>query len=301
MKALVTGGAGFIGSHLTEALCLNGAEVHVVDNLSSGIRDHVHPAARLHVADITHDSISSVIQTIKPDIVFHMAAQADVQSSILDPAHDSNTNVVGTLRLLEACKRSDVRKLIFSSTSAVYGEVNSLRKQENMAPSPISFYGLSKETAERSLYLYHRLRRLRFTILRYSNVFGPRQCSHGEGGVISVFLSKLKRGLPLTIHGTGEQTRDFIYVRDVVEANLAAVGRGDGETINVSSGLRTSINQLVSLLEGIHGPDLRVEYDLARPGDIMDSCLDNGNAERLLDWRPQVSLMEGLEETYRSF
>ncbi|MBB6638396.1 NAD-dependent epimerase/dehydratase family protein [Cohnella thailandensis] len=300
MKALVTGGAGFIGSHLADALRLGGAEVHIIDNLSSGLREQVHPSARLHEEDITMENISDLIQAIRPDVLFHLAAQIDVQSSIANPAQDSNTNVVGTLRILQACKQSGVRKLVFSSTSAVYGEGSQYPKDESMATSPISFYGLSKDTAEKSIRLFHRLSGLPYTILRYSNVYGPRQTSRGEGGVISVFMNKLKQNLPLTVHGTGEQTRDFIYVQDIVEANLAAVRKGDGQTVNISTGRRTSINQLVDLLKRIHEPELGVEHSPARAGDIRDSCLDNRLAERVLEWSPRSSLIEGLKQTYRS-
>ncbi|WP_053371887.1 NAD-dependent epimerase/dehydratase family protein [Paenibacillus sp. FJAT-27812] len=299
MKALVTGGAGFIGSHLTDMLIESGAEVHIIDNLSTGSKNHVNPAAKLHVVDINHDMASKIIETERPDVVFHMAAQVDVQRSITDPAYDSKVNIVGTVQLINACKKAGVGKIIFSSTSAVYGVSKNGRNTEDTPPAPISYYGLSKSTCESYFRLFHAMDGINFTILRYSNVYGPRQTSKGEGGVVAIFMNNLKKGHPLFVHGSGNQNRDFIYVQDVVRANIAAINQGDRETINISTGQRTSINNLVHLLNMIHEPSFEVVHGPERPGDIMDSCLDNAKAEHILGWRPKGSLFEGLKQTYQ--
>ncbi|MFF2479858.1 NAD-dependent epimerase/dehydratase family protein [Paenibacillus sp. NPDC058071] len=301
MKCLVTGGAGFIGSHLTDALIGIGAEVHVVDNFSTGFRRWVNPAAVLHHEDITSDSFIRMVEQIKPDVVFHMAAQVDVQRSVADPAYDANINVVGTVRLLSACRQAGVRKVIFSSTSAVYGDSVHNRLKETTAPAPISYYGLSKQAGEQYIRLFHALYGLNYTILRYSNVFGPRQTAKGEGGVVAIFMNKLQQGQPLHIHGNGNQTRDFIYVQDVVQANLAAIDHGDQQTINISTSLRTSVNNLAQLIRTLHGKPVAIEYGPARQGDILNSCLSNDKARQLLKWQPTSSLAEALIETYRHY
>jgi UDP-glucose 4-epimerase len=298
MKAFVTGGAGFIGSHLVDTLVEGGADVHVIDNLSTGLKDQVHLAAKLHIEDINSDTIYKIMEKIRPDVVFHMAAQVDVQQSIADPDFDATVNIVGTIQLLKACKQAGVSKIIFSSTSAVYGDSNNNRMTEEAVPAPISYYGLSKLVAENYIRLFHELNGINYTILRYSNVYGPRQTAKGEGGVVAIFRSKLKKGLPLLVHGSGNQSRDFIYVQDVVRANIAAIHQGNLETINISTGLRTTINNVVNMLKMIHGPHLEIIHGSERPGDIMDSCLDNNKSERLLGWRPKGSLLEGLMQTY---
>ncbi|MFF2089580.1 NAD-dependent epimerase/dehydratase family protein [Paenibacillus sp. NPDC058174] len=301
MKALVTGGAGFIGSHLVNSLIQRGDEVHVIDNLSTGNKIQVNPAATLHVEDINSEASCTIIETVRPDVIFHMAAQVDVQLSLADPAFDSSVNIVGTVRLLKACQQAGVNKIIFSSTSAVYGETNDERNWENNTPAPISYYGLSKYSGERYIRLFHQLYGMNYTILRYSNVYGPLQSAKGEGGVVAIAMNKLAKGLPLLVHGDGEQTRDFIYVQDVVHANIAAIDQGHLETINISTGLRTSINSLMHTVKTIHGGNVDIHYDAERAGDIRDSCLDNAKAAQILGWRPQVSLTEGLTYTCQHY
>ena len=226
MKAIVTGGAGFIGSHLVDELIQNGAKVHVLDNLISGYSDYVHPLAVLHTDDICSNEAQQIILREKPDVVFHLAAQADVGRSVAEPGYDADVNINGTINILEACRTASVRKVIFSSTSAVYGNLQKDLISEADFVVPISYYGLSKLTAESYIRLFYALHRLPYTILRYANVYGPRQTAKGEGGVVAVFLDNIKKGKPLMIHGDGEQTRDFIYVKDVVQANIAAVIKG---------------------------------------------------------------------------
>ncbi|MFB9329636.1 NAD-dependent epimerase/dehydratase family protein [Paenibacillus aurantiacus] len=297
MKMVVTGGAGFIGSRLVQTLLNLGSEVHVLDNLSTG--STIHPLATLHKVDICHPQAREMIAALKPDVVYHLAAQADVQRSIQEPDFDASVNVVGTLNLLEACRRANVRKFIFASTSAVYGKLQKEKLVETDPTQPISYYGLSKITAEHYIRLYHDLYGLNYTILRYGNVYGPGQTAKGEGGVVAVFMDRIARGMPLPINGDGEQTRDFIFVDDVAEANIAAIRFGDQGTFHVSTGSSASVNRVVDVLQDIHGSQVPVLYREAKAGDIQDSCLDNSLAEAVLSWKPAISLEEGLLRTYQ--
>ncbi|KWW22540.1 UDP-glucose 4-epimerase [Peribacillus simplex] len=298
MKAIVTGGAGFIGSHLVEELILNGAEVHVLDNMISGHIDHVHPNAVIHTEDIRSKEAAQTIMKVKPDVVYHLAAQADVARSILDPQYDADVNINGTINMLKACQEASVRKLIFSSTSGVYGNLQKDLISESDPTGPVSYYGLSKLAAEAYIRLFHQLYGLEYTILRYGNVYGPRQTAKGEGGVVAVFLERIKKGLPLRIHGDGEQTRDFIYVKDIVRANTASVNHGNQETIQVSTAQKTSVNQLLSMLTQIHGSAVETLHSVGRTGDIKHSCLDNRKARQSLNWYPKTAIFQGLSETY---
>lgn len=298
MKAVVTGGAGFIGSHLVEELLLQGAKVHVLDNLKTGRLQNVHPLAVMHIEDIRSQGAKQIIKREKPDVVFHLAAQADVGQSIREPKYDADMNINGTINILEACREASVKKIIFASTSGVYGNLQKDLISEKDLTMPISYYGLSKLTAESYIRLFHQLYGLSYTILRFGNVYGPRQSAKGEGGVIAIFLDRIKKGMPLMIHGDGEQTRDFVYVKDVVRANIAAVEKGDQETIQVSTGRSVSVNHLVKMLTQIYGSPIETIYTHARTGDIKHSCLDNKKARQLLQWNPQVDIFNGLTETY---
>ncbi|WP_308637945.1 NAD-dependent epimerase/dehydratase family protein [Paenibacillus silvisoli] len=299
MKVVVTGGAGFIGSHLVKGLLECGADVYVIDNLSSGSAERVDLNASLYVEDIRFAKTRRIIRAIKPDIVYHLAAQADVQRSIENPVTDAAVNVTGTLNMLEACRGSGVRKIIFASTSGVYGDLQKETITEDDPAVPISYYGLSKLTAERYIRLYHHFFGLNYTILRFGNVYGPGQTAKGEGGVIANFIERTVKGLPLSINGDGWQTRDFIYVGDVVSANLAAAFRGDGETLHVSTGQRTSINRLVELLRQLHPSEIPVVHRAAKPGDILHSCLSSERTREALQWEPVTGMERGMEATYR--
>ncbi|MEW9700275.1 NAD-dependent epimerase/dehydratase family protein [Paenibacillus sp. SI8] len=301
MKAIVTGGAGFIGSHLVEELIAAQVEVHIIDNLSSGKLSYVHPQAAFHVADVSSEQIKPLLVDIRPDVVFHLAAQADVQRSIQDPAFDAMVNLVGTIHLLEACREAAVSKFILASTSAVYGNLQKERIAETDPASPISYYGLSKYSAESYIRVFHQLYGLPYTILRYGNVYGPRQTAKGEGGVVAVFMERIQKGIPLTIHGDGEQSRDFVYVKDVARANIAAMHRGAQEIIHVSTGKRTSVNELARLLADFHGEALSMVHADAREGDIRHSCLDNGKGLSCLGWQARYEIASGLEDTYRAY
>ncbi len=298
MVVVVTGGAGFIGSHLVDALVEAGHGVHVIDNLSTGARENLHPRALLHTLDIRSAQVRDMLQDVKPEVVFHQAAQVDVSRSLQDPAQDASVNITGTVNLLHACATSGVRKFIYASSCAVYGDAGNALIGENDPVAPISFYGVSKLTPEAYLRVFAALHGLRFTILRYANVYGPRQTARGEGGVVALFLDRLKRGQPIAIHGDGEQTRDFVYVGDVVRANLAALYRGDEEMVNVSTARGTSVNQLAARLRNLHGSPIAVVNTPPRPGDIRHSRLDNTRARTVLGFAPHYGMEGGLAATY---
>jgi UDP-glucose 4-epimerase len=298
MKAVVTGGAGFIGSHLADELVSLGYTVHVIDNLSTGSREHVPPQAVLHVIDVRSSEASDLILREKPDVVFHQAAQVDVIRSIRDPMYDTSVNILGTVNLLTACRQASVEKFVYASSCAVYGDLTDELIREDSPTCPISYYGISKLTPESYIRMFHRLHGLSYTILRYGNVYGPRQTPTGEGGVVSIFLNRLKSGLPLIVYGDGEQTRDFVHVKDVVRANIAAINRGHNEIIQVGTATRTSVNQLIASLQDIHGSSIDTVQESERPGDVRHSCLDNRKARHVLGWRPQYNLQTGLGETY---
>lgn len=297
-KAFVTGGAGFIGSHLSEELLARDYEVHIIDNLSSGYQKYIPDSAIFHQLDICSEEAFKVIVKEKPDVLFHLAAQADVSRSLKNPQHDAEVNIAGTINMLEACRKADVGKFIFSSTSAVYGNLNKEIISIEDPVSPISYYGLSKLAAENYIRIYRQLYQLPATILRYGNVYGPRQTPKGEGGVVSVFLDKLKNRQPLLIHGDGRQTRDFVYVRDVVKANLAAICKGDGQTLHVSTGKPTAIYDVARILQTLYDEEIEIFFSECRPGDIKHSCLSNEKTKEYLSWIPEVDMETGLKEAY---
>ncbi|MFB5761702.1 NAD-dependent epimerase/dehydratase family protein [Paenibacillus medicaginis] len=300
MKAVVTGGAGFIGTHLVRALTDSGYEVHVLDNLSSGSTAGLDARAVFHQMDIRSMEAGEIVKRERPDVVFHLAAQADVQHSIRQPWQDADVNIMGTLRILEACREAGC-KIVFSSTAGIYGELQKERIVEEDPTVPISCYGQSKLAAECYIRLFHHLYGVEYTILRYSNVYGPGQGVKGEGGVVALFMERLVKGEPLQIHGDGEQTRDFIYVYDVVKANMAAARKASQSTVHVSTGLTSTINGLASYLLGLHGKGLTSVHTPAKTGDIRHSCLENAKAGMLLGWKPSYSIEKGLRQTYDSW
>ncbi|MGN7360049.1 NAD-dependent epimerase/dehydratase family protein [Paenibacillus sp. SAF-054] len=298
---VVTGGAGFIGSHLVQELVEAQHQVHVIDNLSSGSAGRVHPAASLHVEDIRSPAALQTVLALNPDVIYHLAAQADVQQSIHDPLQDMDHNVKGTLNMLEGCRQAGVRKFIFASTSGVYGNLETNKLRETDPAAPISFYGLSKYAAEHYIRLYGQLFGLDWAIMRFANVYGPGQTSKGEGGVVSIFMNQLRQNQPLTINGDGEQTRDFIYVKDVVSALIAAQASGDLPILHVSTGKATSVNRLVDLLGHFRGVEIQTKHRPDRSGDIRHSCLSNDRILAELGWKPAFEIEEGLKETYTHF
>ena len=301
MNILITGGAGFIGSHLADALLAAGHDVTIIDNLSTGTKEFLPPKARFIEADIRSRDALSFMASHPFDVVYHEAAQTMVPASIDDPYHDADENILGLLSLLEAARKSGVRKIIFSSSAAVYGDNPALPLTEEEPPQPTSFYGLTKWMTERYLALYRQYYGLDYTVLRYSNVYGPRQGAHGEGGVIYIFAKLLAERKPLTIFGDGTQTRDFINVHDVVSANVAALTRGSGAVCNVSTETEITLNDLAAEMVRLSGTDTPICHGPARAGDIYRSCLSHQKARSLLGWSPRIPLTEGLEETIRFF
>ncbi len=298
MKVLVTGGAGFIGSHVVDKLISHGYEVSVVDNLSSGKQENLNSSAKLYAADIVEaKALDKVFEIERPDFVIHHAAQIDVQASMHDPALDAEVNILGAINLVKCSAIYKVKKLIYASSAAVYGDPAYLGLDEKHPVKPVSFYGISKHTPEHYLQVFAYLNQIRYCVLRYANVYGPRQASKGEGGVVAIFVDRLLRQQSPFIYGDGEQTRDFVYVKDVASANLAALGHGNNDIFNISSNTQTSVNQLFAICSDLAKSGLEPIYKAARPGDIVHSYLDNNKAKAELGWSPEYSLYQGLKDT----
>jgi UDP-glucose 4-epimerase len=298
LNILITGGAGFIGSHVTKKALSLGHQVCVLDNESTGRRSNLPPHADYRCLDISYEPILDVFTETRPDVVVHLAAQSSVPVSVKSPLSDALNNVIGTLHVLEAARRTGVRKVIFASTAAVYGDVSAYPIKEEWAGRLLSPYATSKYAGERYLQMYQELYGLSFTIFRFANVYGPRQLSKLDGGVIARFLEKIRLDQVLSIYGDGTQTRDFIYVEDVADAIVLAFTRGDNLILNLSTGIPTSINQLVDVLESVVQKPLHREYAPERPGDIRHSYLCNAKLKQELQWSPRFSLRDGLAHTY---
>lgn len=301
MKVLVTGGAGFIGSHVVDLLIQSGHKPVVVDNLLSGHKEFVPAPVPFFEVDITSPLLEEVFAKEKPDIVIHLAAQVDVAYSIKDPVGDANQNILGTIRLLTYCQKYHVKKFIFASSCAVYGEKDDYSIIESDSIIPLSFYGISKYTSEMYIQTFHNLHQLPYTILRYANVYGPRQSAKGEGGVISIFSKKVLKGEAPLIFGDGDQTRDFVYVKDVALANVLAIEKGTNEIFNIGCNAKTSINELYQMISQLASRDIPPITMPARDGDIRYSQLDNAKAAKLLGWQPRVDLQTGLNETLKFY
>lgn len=301
MKILVTGGAGFIASHIVDQLISEGHSVVVVDNLSTGSRENVNPKCTFFKADITGEGLAGLFNGIKPEVVIHHAAQVDVQVSQKEPVFDSTVNILGTLNVLKCCVNVGVKKIIYASSAAVYGAPQYLPIDEQHPVQPISNYGISKFTPELYIQAFHKNYGLNFTILRYANVYGPRQGLKGEGGVIYLFARQFQLGKPPVIFGDGKQTRDFIFVGDIVQANVLALTKGDAETINIGAGVRVSVNELYEQYKKIWGTDLPAQFAAPRSGDIDHSVFDIQRAHKVLGWRPSFFLEEGLRETVQYY
>lgn len=301
LRILVTGGAGFIGSNLVDLLLDQGHKVFTVDNLITGSADQINHRALFYEVDIASNLLDEAFKEAKPEIVFHLAAQSNVNVSLHNPIFDERNNIQGTINVLEMCRKYGVKKIIYSSSAAVYGKpINNPINEEHIT-SPISFYGVSKLAPEYYIRVYSTLCDLNYTILRYANAYGPRQNYLGEGGVISIFLNKLIEGCPIIIYGTGQQTRDFVYVKDIINANLLAIEKGHNEIYNIGTSTTVNINELVSILSNIVDKNPHVIYEQGRPGDILHSCLDNTKALIGLEWLPRYSLEKGLLETFNYY
>lgn len=299
MRILVTGGAGFIGSHVVDAFVARGHRVTVVDNLSTGRKANVNPKARFVKADIRDASLSSLFKRGRFDLVNHHAAQLDVRKSVSDPTFDASVNILGLLNLLEHSRLNKVKKFIFAASGGTYYGECERSAQEDFPPQPLSPYGVTKLAGEHYVRAYGALHGLKFTVLRYGNVFGPRQDPHGEAGVVAIFCQRLLAGETAFIYGDGKQERDYVFVGDVARANVAALLKAHGESVNIGTGKATDVNRLFEILSECHGKPSAFEHKPARNGELFRSVLNVSKAARVLGWTPTVPLEDGLAETYR--
>ncbi len=299
MNILVTGGAGFIGSHVTDLLINQGHTVEVLDNLSSGFRENVPPSAKLHIMDVQSSEASALIQEKRYTALVHHAAQMDVRRSVSDPAFDVQVNILGLINLMEAGRKSGLRKVVFASTGgAIYGEPEAGPQSEIHSQQPLSPYGISKLTSEKLLHFYYHEYGIPYVALRYGNVYGPRQNSHGEAGVIAIFSERLLANQPTIIHGDGLQTRDYVYVDDVARANLAALNFNESPTaFNIGTGVETDVVTLHRKLQEALGIHRAARHGPEKPGEQRRSVLDCTKADDGLSWKPEVSLHEGIQRT----
>jgi len=294
MKILITGGAGFIGSHIADHYLKLGHQVVIIDDLSTGKRENVPLGAKLYEESLASSMLRDILAAEKPDILNHQAAQIDVRKSVMDPVNDAQVNIMGSLQLLEACKDHGIKKIIFASTGgAIYGEQDMIPADESHRTDPESPYGIAKLCIEKFLKFYRETHGISFVALRYANVYGPRQNQHGEAGVIAIFAHKLFNGNVPIIFGDGKQTRDYIYVGDVVACNDAALQPDIEGIFNVGTGVETDVNRLVAELTKIIGVDIPPKYMEARPGEQLRSCIKPG----ALQANPPTPLAEGLEKT----
>ncbi|HEX6305224.1 MAG TPA: NAD-dependent epimerase/dehydratase family protein [Anaerolineales bacterium] len=303
MKILVTGGAGFIGSHVVDLYIENGYEVVVVDDLSTGRLSNLNPGATFYKLDIRSPQIAEVFEKERPDYVNHHAAQMDVRRSVLDPLFDADVNILGSINLIECAKKFEVKRFVYISTGgAVYGEPEYLPCDEAHPINPICQYGASKHTVEHYLYMYRQLYGLEYVVLRYPNVYGPRQDPHGEAGVVAIFSGQMLKGEQAKINGDGEQERDFVYVGDCARANLLALGTQNGSAIyNLGSGQGTSVNQIFEVLKAITSYKRERLHGPAKVGETRRIYLDAQKARNELDWTAAISLEEGLQHTVDYF
>lgn len=302
MKILVTGGAGFIASQIADAFINDGHKVFIIDDLSTGFEKNINPKAEFIKADICDLELSSLFEKEKFDFVDHHAAQMDVRRSVADPVFDANINILGTINLLKNAVKTGVKKFMFASTGgAVYGEQKYFPADEHHPTNPLSPYGISKLSVEKYLYFYKVQYNLNYTILRYANIYGPRQNPFGEAGVVAIFSSKLIKGEQPVINGTGEQTRDYVFVGDVVQANLITLNDKESDIYNIGTGQETNVNQLFGLLNKIIGKNKEEKHGPAAPGEQMRSVITSDKIFKKFGWRPSASLEEGLKKTVEFF
>jgi UDP-glucose 4-epimerase len=302
MKVLVTGGAGFIGSHLVDRLLMEGHEAIIVDNLATGKRRNINRAARFYKMDIQSWRLERVFRGERPNVVMHLAAQMDVRKSVEDPMFDAQVNVLGTLNVLQQAVKHGVRKVVFSSSGgAIYGDQEIYPAPETHVTKPLSPYGLSKLCGEQYLSYYQRVSGLQAVSLRYANVYGPRQDPEGEAGVVAIFIQKMLNNEQAVINGNGRQTRDFVFVDDVVEANLAMIGQDTQGTYNVGTGVETSINDLFRILVQHTGSTCKEIHGPAKKGEQARSVIDSTKLRQEGSWEPKADLTEGLKKTVEYF
>ncbi|GIP22005.1 NAD-dependent epimerase/dehydratase family protein [Paenibacillus sp. J22TS3] len=301
MKIVVTGGAGFIGRHTVEKLLEDRHQVVVIDHLDGGIRSYYHSGVTFYQMDIGSEKLAQVMDAERPEGVIHLAGQVSVQRSIQDPSLDAQHNIMGTVNLLRQCVNFQVRKFVFSSSAAVYGNPAALPIHEEHEVAPLSFYGVSKLVSEMYIRSFSKQFGLDYSILRYANVYGPGQTIKGEGAVVASFITRMLDGLRPSIYGDGGHSRDFIYVKDVAAANVAALRNASGETMNISSGEPLTIQELFTLLCDLNGLHMSPDYQEAKEGDIVHSLLSNDKARAVLRWEPVYSVADGLRETLHDY
>lgn len=302
MNILVTGGAGFIGSHVVDAYVNGGHNVIVIDDLSSGVRENVNPKAEFHQLDIRSADVEQLFRRHKIDVVNHHAAQMDVRRSVSDPKFDASVNVLGGLTIFEAARQFGVKKIIFSSTGgAIYGEQDYFPADEEHPVRPLSPYGITKLVTEKYLFYYKQVHGIEHVVLRYANVYGPRQNPHGEAGVVAIFAKKLLKGESPVINGDGKQTRDYTFVGDVVKASVLALNYPGSNIFNIGTGIETDVNELFRILRGWLNPNCPENHGPAKQGEQLRSVISYKKIERELGWKPQVELSEGLRLTAEYF
>jgi UDP-glucose 4-epimerase len=302
VKILVTGGAGFIASHISDRFLDLGHEVAIVDSLVTGKRENLPQSARFHEMDVRDPALDTVFAAEMPEVVCHHAAQMDVRKSVADPMYDADVNLLGTLNLLECCRRHGTRKVVYAGTGgAMYGEAVYLPADEDHPVNPLSPYGVSKHTVEHYLYTYRANHGLEFTVLRYPNVYGPRQDPHGEAGVVAIFSLQMLQGQTPTIFGDGTKTRDYCYVGDIVQGNELALDRGDGGIYNLGRGIEVSDFEIFAAVRDAVGSRVEPAYAPARPGEVEHIALDAGLAEKEIGWHWTVGLADGVEQAVRFY
>jgi UDP-glucose 4-epimerase len=303
MKILITGGAGFIGSNIADLLIENGHSVAVADNLSSGKKENVNKKAAFYKADISDiKKLAAVFSKERPEVIIHNAAQIDVRKSVADPSYDAKINILGSLNVLGECVKNKVRKIIFASSGGtIYGECASKAPDEKAFPNPLSPYGIAKHSVENYIKFFSSIYGLKYSILRYANVYGIRQDPYGEAGVAAIFEGKMLKGDAISVFGDGKQSRDYVYVSDVANANLKALTKGDDEIINIGTGKTTSVNELVKIMSKASGYSKKAVYRPKRGGELFKSFLNINKAAKVLNWNPTVSIKEGIAKTVAYF
>jgi UDP-glucose 4-epimerase len=300
MRALISGGAGFIGSHLADSLAERGDDVTVIDDLSNGRRSRLDERAVLHETSVTDpNAVAGVIESAHPDVIFHLAAQIDVRTSVAEPARDSVINISGTINILEVARTRGVPVIMASTGGAIYGTNTVVPTSEDVPPEPQAPYGTAKYCAERYVELYNRMYLSRHAILRLANVYGPRQDPSGEGGVIAILCGKAVNSATATVYGDGMQTRDYVYVGDVTRAFIAAADAGVPGVWNIGTGVETNVLELAGLIGKFAGGDLCLQYAPPRCGEVRRSALNSARARDDLDWWASTPLTEGIEKSYR--
>lgn len=302
MKILVTGAAGFIASQIADAFISEGHEVCIIDNLSTGNEKNINPKAKFYKLSINDPEVLNIFQKEKFDVVNHHAAQIDVRKSVSDPIFDANVNILGTINLLQSCVKTGVKKFTFASTGgAIYGEQEYFPADENHPVNPVSPYGITKLTIEKYLFFYKKEYGLNYTVLRYANVYGPRQNPLGEAGVVAIFVNKLLKNENPTINGIGKQTRDYVFVQDVVKANLLTVNDDTSTIYNIGTGIETNVNEVFTKLNNLAGGIAEEKHGPAAKGEQLRSVISSEKIFKKFNWKPSVKIDEGLKITFDYF